>query len=103
MPAAGMGMSRTALYRWPGLLLAVALVVLSVGVGFCLFDGHNGHGHHGTHGVSFDLCLGVALVYVATAGFTSILIHLMPLEHPLAIRALSLHAPDPPPKSRSRF
>ena len=92
-------MRRELLTGRPGQALAMALMVLSVGVGFCLLDGHD---HDGTHRVAFDLCLGMALVWVAAVGFTSILIHAMPLLQPLAVHAPSPHAPDPPPKLSAR-
>jgi hypothetical protein len=82
-------------------VLAVALLVLSVGTACCLFDGHSHEGS--SHGVPFDFCLGIAVVAVAGAGFTSILIHPMPIERPLAVRVASLHTPAPPPKFPSRF
>jgi hypothetical protein len=91
------------LSRRVGQVLAFTLVLLSVGVGLCLFDGHT-HDHDGPlHAVDFDLCLGLAIVSVAGVGFTSVLIHAMPLERPLAVRVVSLHTPDPPPKPPSRF
>lgn len=84
-------------------VLALTLVLLSVGVGLCLFDGP-AHDHDGPkHTVAPDLCFGCALVSVAGIGFTSMLIHPMPLERPLVVRPASLHTPDPPPKSPSRF
>jgi hypothetical protein len=81
-------------------VLALALVVVSVCVGLCLFDGH---GHDGGHSVAFDLCLGLALLSVAALGFTSIVIHPIVIERPLAVRVRSFHTPDPPPKHPSRF
>jgi hypothetical protein len=83
-------------HRPAALLLVLTLTVLSVGVGFCLFDGH---AHHASHAVSFDLCLGVALVAVAAVGFISVLLHPLSLDPLYAIHAISLHTPDPPPKS----
>jgi hypothetical protein len=76
-------------------LLVLTLTVLSVGVGFCLF---NGHVHHASHAVSFDLCLSVALVAVAVVGFISVLLHPLPLDPLYTVPAVSLHTPDPPPK-----
>jgi hypothetical protein len=78
-----------------GLLLALALALLSVGVCFCLFSPHD---HHAGHTVSFDLCLGAALVAVAVVGFISFLLHALPIDPPYVFHAVSLHTPDPPPK-----
>ena len=83
-----------------GYVLVLALVFVSACVGLCLFDGH---GHHGGHGVTFDLCLWLALLSVAALGFTSMLIHPVVIERPLAVRIRSLHTPDPPPKPAFRF
>jgi acyl-CoA synthetase (AMP-forming)/AMP-acid ligase II len=78
-----------------GLLLVLALAILSVGACFCPF---NAHDHHASHAVSFDLCLGAALVAVAALGFISLLLHALPLDPPYVFHAVSLHTPDPPPK-----
>jgi hypothetical protein len=88
-------MSRASLSGSPGRLLVVALVLLTAGVGLCLFDGYD---HHSTHGVAFDLCLGMALMSVALVTFTSMVVHPMATERPFAVRAISLNTPDPPPK-----
>lgn len=82
-----------------GLLLALTLAILSVGVCFCLFTAHD---HHAGHAVSFDLCLGAALVAVAGMGFIWQLLHALPLDPPYVFHAVSLHTPDPPPKLFAR-
>jgi hypothetical protein len=81
-------------------VLAVMLVILTAGVGLCLFDGH---GHHSEHGLGFDLCLGLAMFAVPMFGVVSLLIHAVAIEGLLAVRAIARHAPDPPPKLSFRF
>jgi hypothetical protein len=81
-----------------GLVMATALLALAAG--FCIFD----QDHDGTagHVPSPDLCLGMLAVLLAV----------MPLVRPLAVgwavnlpvataHTVTLHIPDPPPKSAS--
>lgn len=78
---------------WPGQALLIAMVLLTLGVGFCLFDGDEGE-----NGMSVDLCLGLAMFSVATAILVIGLIHLLPVDLPAIAYATSLHRLDPPPK-----
>jgi hypothetical protein len=83
------------IHQRSGLLVVLTLAILSIGACFCPFTAHD---HHASHTVSFDLCLGAALVAVAVVGFISFLLHALPLDPPYMFHAVSLHTPDPPPK-----
>jgi hypothetical protein len=72
-------------------------------VGFCIFDGdHVGPpDHQRSHGqtISPDLCLGLVSAHgltFATGLFDSGSCSIEPVE---STRSVSLHLPDPPPKS----
>jgi hypothetical protein len=81
-----------------GLVMATALLALATG--FCLFD--QDHDGAAGHMAEPDLCLGMLAVSLAV----------MPLVRPLAVgwtvnlpvaapHTVTLHIPDPPPKSAS--
>lgn len=78
---------------WPGHALLIAMLLLTLGVGLCLFDGDEG-----ANGMCVDLCLGLAMFSVATIILVVGLIHLLPLDLPATAYAVSLHRLDPPPK-----
>lgn len=77
-------------------LLAVLLVL---GAGFCLADGHAG-GDHASHAVSFDLCLGMIGVTLVSV---PVIVLLMSRFASLAPIVAALPAPvfvlEPPPRS----
>jgi len=85
-------------HEWSGRALLVALALVTVAIGFCLFDGHA----HGTtdNGMSSHPCCGLAIDSVAVIGLTSILVHPLPLDPPYVVHAVPLHRLDPPPKLR---
>lgn len=79
--------------------LILSAVLLTLGVGLCLFDGGD-HGSGGGHLLSPDLCLGV-LASVSVAP----LVARLPLsgwavtDRLASIPMSTLHVPAPPPKS----
>ena len=78
---------------WPGQALLIAMVLLTLGVGMCLFDDDEGE-----HGMSVDLCFGLAMFSVATVILVIGLIHLLRIDLPAIGYATSLYQLDPPPK-----
>lgn len=78
---------------WPGQALLIAMMLLTLGVGLCLFDGDEGD-----NGPSVDLCVGLAMLSVATVILVIGLIHLLPIDLPAIGYATSLYRLDPPPK-----
>ena len=78
---------------WPGQALLIARVVLTVGVGLCLFAGDVVD-----NGLSVDLCVGLAILSVATVVLVISLIHVLPIDLPAIAYATLLRRPDPPPK-----
>ena len=74
----------------------MALVVLVLGVGFCLFDGDEHHDEH----AGPDLCLGMLATVVTTT-----LVSPLPLagsagaDQLVLVLELSPRVPAPPPKS----
>jgi len=79
---------------------ALALTVLTLGMGFCLFDGTQGAGHHQgmSPDLSQDLCCGLLV-----SGITPTLLALEPTssmvgESAPAVYVASLRGIDPPPK-----
>lgn len=86
--------------RWFWRAAAMAAAVLTLGIGFCLFDGLPGATHH--HGVSpdlsQDLCCGLL---VSAAALTLLALEptsSMVVESPPAVYVTSLRGIDPPPK-----
>ena len=82
--------------RCPGRVLIAAMALLTLGIGFCLFDGDD---HDAVDSVAFDLCLGLAIVSIAVAVLTVVLVHSLVVDPPYVVHAISLHGLDPPPKS----
>lgn len=83
----------------PGRLLVAAMVLVTLGVGLCLFDADD----HATadDGVCFDLCLGLAVVSIAVFMLTFVPIHALGADPPYLLRTVLTHRIDPPPKSAS--
>ena len=80
---------------WPGRIAAVGLILLTLGIGFCLFDGDE----FGGHGSALDVCNGLALFSLATmlvgpAALGRISPHPAAHVHVPSIRRL-----DPPPRA----
>jgi len=73
------------------------MVLMTVAIGLCLFDGDE----HGTAGggASFDLCFGLAITCVAAVVLTFVSTHDLPLDPPYVVHAVPLRRLDPPPKS----
>jgi hypothetical protein len=78
---------------WPGQALLIAMVLLILGVGLCLFDGDEGD-----DGMCVDLCRGLAMFSVAAVVLVIGPIHLLPIDLPAIAYATSLRRLDPPPK-----
>jgi hypothetical protein len=87
--------------RWFWRAAAMTVVVLTLGIGFCLFDGVPGATHH-HQGVSphlsQGLCCGLlvsgaALTLLALGAMSSVVV-----ESPPAVYVTSLRGIDPPPK-----
>jgi len=82
---------------WPGRIGAVGLILLTLGIGFCLFDGDE-FGPAG-HGSAVDMCNGLALfsfaiTLLALAAVGRISPRPAELVHIPSIRRL-----DPPPRA----
>lgn len=82
---------------WPGRIAAVGLILLTLGIGLCLFDGDE-FGPAG-HGSALDVCNGLALFSLATmlvgpAALGRISPHPAAHVHVPSIRRL-----DPPPRA----
>jgi hypothetical protein len=87
-------------WRWVWRAAALMVAVLTLGIGFCLFDGVQGATHHQgmSPDLSQDLCCGllvsgVALTLLALGPTSS-----MAVESPPAVYVTSLRGIDPPPK-----
>jgi len=83
---------------WTGQALLIATALLVLGVGLCLFDGHEGG-----NALCVDLCLGLAMFSVAAVVLVIGLIHLLPVDLPAIAYATSLRRLDPPPKRSFLF
>ena len=81
---------RVRLDGWLGRVFLIVMVVLTVVVGLCLFDDDE---------MCTNLCTGLAIFSVAM--FLAILGAVQPLPSAprCAVYVVSLHRPDPPPKS----
>lgn len=86
--------------RWAWRVAVFALTALTLGVGFCLFDGLPGATHHHAmaQDLSQDLCCGLlvsslAVTLLALGAMNSVLV-----ESPPAVYVTSLRGIDPPPK-----
>jgi hypothetical protein len=76
------------------------MVVVTIAVGLCLFDGDE----HETadRGASFDLCFGLAITSIAAVVLAFVSIHDLPVDPPYVVHAVPLRRLDPPPNSSSR-
>jgi len=85
---------------WPWQVAVVALAILTVAVGLCLFDDDGAGTDH--HAVTRDLCGGVlvSLVTVTLLALTGLNPVLAESLRPVS--AVTLRRPDPPPKSLPR-
>ena len=75
---------------WAGRVFLIVLVVLTVAVGLCLFDDDE---------MCTYLCTGLAIFSVAMFLATLGAIQPLPSAPRCAVYVVSLHRPDPPPKS----
>ena len=90
-------MSRPRHVRWPWQLAALALALLTLGVGLCLFDCEGTDSD--SHAARQDLCGGVltpvgVVTLLALAAVSRVL-----AEPALALAPITLHRLDPPPRS----
>ena len=83
--------------RWPGRVFLAAMVLVTIAVGLCLFDGDE----HETadSGASFDLCFGLAITPTAAVVLAFLSMHDVPVDPPYVVHAVPLRRLDPPPKS----
>jgi hypothetical protein len=87
--------------RWVWRAAALAVAALTLGIGFCLFDGAQGATHHHrgmSPDLSQDLCCGLlasslALTLLALGAISPVAVESAP-----AIYVVSLRGVDPPPK-----
>jgi hypothetical protein len=79
--------------RWPGQALLIVMALLTLAVGFCLFDGDEMD-----KGIFVDLCQALALLSTAVVVLTSALIQLLSADPRPATYAASVRRLDPPPK-----
>mgnify|MGYP006266915103 CR=1 FL=1 len=88
---------------WTVRVAACALAALTVGVGFCLFDGALGAPHHeGTdQHPSQDLCCGLLASSLLVTLLTHGAISSVPLEPSPVLCVATVRGIDPPPKSLS--
>ena len=88
---------------WISWVAAFALTALTLGVGFCLFDGLAGatHDHTTTQDPSQDLCCGLMAPALAVALPAIGAMNPVVVESPPAVYLTSLRGIDPPPKRLS--
>jgi hypothetical protein len=89
--------------RWAWRVGVFALTALTLGVGFCLFDGLQGATHHHatTQDLSQDLCCGLVVSSLAVTLLALGAMHSVLVEPPRAVYVTSLRGIDPPPKPLS--
>jgi hypothetical protein len=82
-------------------MLVAAMVLVTLAVGFCLFDGDE----HGTadDGASLDLCFGLALASIAVLMLELVPVHTLSVDPPYLARAVPRRRLDPPPKSSTLY
>jgi hypothetical protein len=86
-------------WRWEQAVVVVA-VLLTMAVGFCVFA-HDQAGGEG-QAMAPDLCAGMLASSLALVLFAVPLVNGRLLLEPVrSVYGVSLHIPDPPPKSRS--
>ena len=92
--------SRRWITNWPGRAATMAALLLTLAVGFCMFV-HDQTGMD-NQAMAPDLCAGMLVSTLATVLLAGPLVNGRLLLDPLrSAYAVSLHIPDPPPKSRS--
>ena len=89
--------------QWLSCLAVFALTALTLGVGFCLFDGLAGatHDHTTSQDPSQDLCCGLMVPVLAVALPALGAMNPVVVESPPAVCLASLRGIDPPPKRLS--
>src|SRR5262245_20631888 len=86
---------------WARRVLLAGMVLVTIAVGFCLFDGDE-HGPTVGHGdPSFDLCLGLAITSIVAAALRLATMHALPAAPAYVVHEAPSRALDPPPKSSS--
>jgi hypothetical protein len=90
---------RSSTTSWARRSLPIALVVIALAVGCCLFQVTTTGAHH--DGMSVDLCAGFFLVSFFVTLLYLAEVSTLPVEPLSAIRAVCLHLLDPPPKQGS--
>lgn len=85
---------------WTVRVAACALAALTLGVGFCLFDGVLGASHHGGTDPhpSQDLCCGLLASSLLVTLLALGAISSVPLESAPVLALVAVRAIDPPPK-----
>jgi hypothetical protein len=86
--------------RWTWRLAVFALTALTLGVGFCLFDGLPVASHHHamTQDLSQDLCCGLLVSSLAVTLLALGVMNSVLIESPPGVYVTSLRGIDPPPK-----
>ncbi len=92
-------MSRQLFTRsWLGQSAVMAAALMVFALGFCLFDSDGMNGH----GMASDLCAGMLVSSLALLLLAGPLANgRLVLDPARSAYVVSLHIPDPPPKSRS--
>ena len=86
--------------NWPGQAVIIGAVLLILAVGFCMFV-HDQTGMD-NQAMAPDLCAGMLVSSLALVLLAGPLVNGRLLPDPIrSAYAVSLHIPDPPPKSRS--
>ena len=81
-------------WAWKG--AAVALAVLTVGVGLCLFDGADGSDDHA---VARDLCGGLLAALLTVTLLALMALSRVPMESLRPVPVVTARRLDPPPES----
>lgn len=86
--------------RWTWRVAMFALTALTLGVGFCLFDGPPGATHHHAmpQDLSQDLCCGLLVSSLAVTLLALGVMNSVLVESPPGVYVTSLRGIDPPPK-----
>jgi len=82
--------------RWPSQALLIVMAILTLAVGFCLFDGDEMD-----HAISVDLCQALALFSTAVVVLASALIKPLSADPRPATYTASVRRLDPPPRLSS--
>ena len=84
----------------PASTMALALAVLVIATGLCVFDHHADAGHG--HEIVVDLCLGMLAAAIVAAPPMVLTALWTTAYRPLTLAPASLHVLDPPPKRLRR-